>query len=320
MRSAFPLLRSLRPPVRVRHVYERLLGTEVEIQAVADSRRHADAGEEAALAEIERLTDVLNRFDPDSELRRWLARPDERATVSDDLAAVLRLADHWRQVSGRAFHPGADALGARWSTAAQDDILPDPAELDALVNDLRDDPWTLHSDGTATLHARYPLGLNALAKGYIVDRAALAAATVPGVREVLVNAGGDLRTAGPHGVVVAVADPRSRRDDLPPVAQVRVANAALASSGNAHRGVMIAGQWHSHVIDPRSGRPVSGTAGVTVVAPDCVTADALATVVGVVDVSAALTVIDGLDRCAALIVTDTGQIHRSARWTALTSD
>ena len=33
-------------------------------------------------------------------------------------------------------------------------------------------PWTLHADGTATLHARYPLGLNALAKGWIVDRMA----------------------------------------------------------------------------------------------------------------------------------------------------
>ncbi|WP_295817590.1 FAD:protein FMN transferase [uncultured Deinococcus sp.] len=319
MPSALSLLRSLCPPAHVRHVYERLLGTEVEVQVVADSRRRADEAEGAALAEIERLTAVLNRFDPDSELRRWLARPDDRTVIGADLEAVLRLADHWRQVSGGAFHPGADALGALWAAAARNRSLPDPAALGRLVHDLCADPWTLHGDGSATLHARYPLGLNALAKGYIVDRAAHAAAAVPGVREVLVNAGGDLRTAGPRGVVVAVADPRSRRDDLPPMARVRVTDAALASSGNAHRGVDIAGHWHSHVIDPRSGRPVSGTAGVTVVAPDCATADALATVAGVLDVPAALTVIDRQVGCAALIVTDTGHIHSSAGWAALTS-
>ncbi|MBB5375215.1 thiamine biosynthesis lipoprotein [Deinococcus metalli] len=313
------LLRGLRPPALVRSVYEHLLGTEVEVQVVADTRALGEAAEGAALDEIRRLTAVFNRFDPDSELRRWLAQPGERVLLSPDLREVLALADHWRVRSGGAFHPGADALGAVWEEAARADQRPDHALLERLVHDLHADPWTLHPDGHATLHATSPLGLNALAKGYIVDRAAEAAARSPGVRQVLVNAGGDLRTVGPRGVAVSVADPRTRRDDAPPVARVRVQGGALASSGTAHRGVEIAGQWYSHVIDPRTGQPVTGTAGATVLAPDCATADALATVVGVLPPADALALVETQPSSAALLVLQDGQTRVGTRWPALTS-
>nr|WP_240741582.1 FAD:protein FMN transferase [Deinococcus sp. KSM4-11] len=313
------LLRALRPAYRVRSVYERVLGTEVEVQVVADSQAQAEAAEQATLLEIGRLTGIFNRFDPASELRRWLDRPGEAVTLSAELLDVLRQADHWRRVSNGAFHPGADALGLEWQAAARQGHLPDAATLSALVTAVQADPWTLHGDGTATLHARFPLGLNAVAKGYIVDRAAEIAAGMPGVQRVLVNAGGDLRTLGPGGVTVAVADPSTVRDDAPPIARVRVTSGALATSGNAHRGVEIAGQWYSHVIDPRSGQPVAGTLGVTVVAPDCATADALATVAGVLDAASALALMDTLASCAALIVTADRQVRVSARWEALTS-
>ncbi|MFC6667930.1 hypothetical protein ACFP9V_22880 [Deinococcus radiopugnans] len=59
-------------------MYERLLGTEVEIQVVARTRRQAEAAERAALDELERLSAVFNRFDPGSELSRWLARPGQQ--------------------------------------------------------------------------------------------------------------------------------------------------------------------------------------------------------------------------------------------------
>nr|WP_309573316.1 FAD:protein FMN transferase [Deinococcus sp.] len=313
------VLRALRPAYRVHSVYERLLGTEIEVQIVADRRTRGEAAEQAALGEITRLTGIFDRFDPSSELSRWLTRPGEAVVISAELQSVLRQADHWRRLSGGAFHPGADAMGQVWQAAAHQQLLPDPATLEGLVTALHAEPWTLHGDGSATLHATYPLGLNALAKGFIVDRAAEVAAASPSVRQVLVNAGGDLRTMGARGVSVAVADPTTPRDDAPPLARVQVSGGALASSGSAHRGVTIAGQWYSHVIDPRTGWPVAGTPGVTVVAPTCATADALATAAGVLDPEAALALVDTQEQCAALIVYSSGQVRVSARWEALTS-
>nr|WP_246580407.1 FAD:protein FMN transferase [Deinococcus aestuarii] len=309
------MLRRLSPPHRLRSVYERVLGTELEVQVVADTRARAEEAERAALDEIDRLTLVLNRFDPASELRRWQTRPGERVALSPDLLHVLRAADRWREATGGAFHPGADAFGVLWKRAEETGRVPDDGELAELARRLWDPPWTLHPDGTATLHADHPLGLNALAKGYVVDRAAEAALACPGVRAVLVNAGGDLRTLGGGGLTVAVADPFSGRDDLPPLCRVPVRDGALATSGDTRRGYRVGEGWHSHLLDPRTGWPVTDVPGVTVTAPDGLTADALATSLSVLGVGG-LALADATPGAAALIVTRDGGRHASTRWSA----
>ncbi|WP_226342358.1 FAD:protein FMN transferase [Deinococcus sp. AJ005] len=312
------MLRSLtsliRPAYRLHNVYERLLGTEVELQVVARTRQQAEAAECAALDELDRLSAVFNRFDPGSELSRWLTRPGERVPLSPELRTVLALADGWRDVTGGAFHPGADALGQLWQQAASRDQQPDATELSALLRQLQTDPWTLHADGTATLHVTYPLGLNALAKGWIVDRMAELVWNSPGVQAVLINAGGDLRTMGGRELKVTVAGPFTARDDAAPLTHVHVQNGALASSGSAHRGVQVGGQWRSHLLDPRSGQPVRDVPGVTVTAPNCATADALATALSVLGAVEGLALVNSTLDCAALIVTRDGQTHPSALW------
>ncbi|GGO31763.1 FAD:protein FMN transferase [Deinococcus humi] len=311
------LLSGLRPAYRLHSVYERLLGTELEIQVVAQTRQHAEAAEGAALDELERLAGIFNRFDAGSELSRWLARPDMRVHLSHELNTVLALADGWRELTAGAFHPGADAVGQLWQRAAALCQEPDPGEMAAVLMQLQANPWTLHPDGTVTLHAQYPLGLNALAKGWIVDRMTERVWQMPGIQAVLVNAGGDLRTYGGRGLDVTVADPFTARDDAPPLTRVHVHNGALASSGGAHRGVQVGGRRHSHLIDPRSGQHVQDVPGVTVMAPSCATADALATTLSVLDVAEGLTLVNSLAGCAALIVgTDggSGQLHFSGGW------
>lgn len=319
--QTFPVSRLhalLRPPYRLRSVYERLLGTEVEIQIVASTRRAAEAAEQVALAELERLNAVLNRFDPESEWRRMLSRPGALQQVSADLRTVLALATHWQEASHGALHAGADALGAVWAAAARRGHPPHPAELAPVIQGLTEPLWTLHPGGQVTIHTPLPLGLNALAKGYVVDRMAERAFAQPGVQAVLVNAGGDLRTLGGRGLNVSVADPSTARDDAPPLTQVRVQDAALATSGLAHRGLQVGGQWYSHLLDPRTGQPVAGVTGVTVVAPLAVTADALATALSVLGVPDGLTLADRTTGAAALIVTRGGGQHASRRWAALT--
>lgn len=307
------------PPYHLRSVYERLLGTEVEIQIVAATRGAAEMAEHVALAELERLNTVFNRFDSQSEWRRMLSHPGVFQEVSVDLRTVLELAAHWQEASNGALHAGADALGAVWADAARRGHPPHPSELAPVIQALGEPLWTLHPGGQVTLHTTLPLGVNALAKGYIVDHMAEQAFAQPGVQAVLINAGGDLRTLGGRGLKVTVADPSTSRDDAPPLTRVRVQHAALASSGVAHRGLWVGEQWYSHLLDPRTGQPVAAVTGVTVVAPLAVTADALSTALSVLGVPAGLALADRTPGAAALLVTESGQQHTSSRWAALTS-
>lgn len=306
--------RAFRRPYHLTSVYERVLGTELEVQIIADSARLARQAEATGLREIERLTRVFNRFDPSSELQRLQSRPGEAALLSEDLAFVLREAERWHLASAGAFHPGADALGAVWKRAEQLGTPPDPIVLAQIVSELRKPLWAFADHSRATYLSTLPMGLNALAKGHVVDCVARSMYGCPGVTSLLVNAGGDLRAIGESGVNVAVADPRSESDNLPPLITLHVRNAALASSGGARRGFRIGEVWHSHLIDPRTGFPVTEIPGVTVVAPSCLEADALATCLSVLEAEQGLALVDATAGAAALIVSRRGQQHASQRW------
>ncbi|MBZ9712663.1 FAD:protein FMN transferase [Deinococcus multiflagellatus] len=304
-----------RPPYRLRGQYTRLLDTALEVQIVAASRAQAEQAEHDALSELERLGRVLGDTDPQSEWRRWQAHPEGTPLpLSLDLTAVLRLADHWRVRSGGALHPGAGVLSDLWRHAAHAGREPPPQEVQRLVSSLQGPPWTLHADGRATLHARAPLALGALARGYMVDRAAAVASRAAGVRRVTIRAGEALRVLGPGPVTVAVADPFTAMDNAPCLARVRVQGGALAMRGAARPGQPVGEPPFRPLVDPRTGCPAPQVPGLTVTAPDGATAEALATVLGVVGVRSGLALVDQTPGCAALVVTPDGQRHRSRAW------
>ncbi|MDQ6725027.1 MAG: FAD:protein FMN transferase, partial [Actinomycetota bacterium] len=129
---------------------------------------------------------------------------------------------------------------------------------------------------TALLPARHrpgwcPMDPSAMVKGWALDRAAelLVAA---GAKRFCLNAGGDVLVGcgpGPgEAWRVGILHPWQRGDLA---AVLAVTTAAVAPSGLYERG--------SHIVDPRSGRPASGLASATVVAPDLATADAYSTAI-----------------------------------------
>lgn len=111
-----------------------------------------------------------------------------------------------------------------------------------------------------------------LVKGWAVDKAADFLRVVPGISFCL-SAGGDLVVgAGPHlpggapAWLIGIQDPYAADGYA---ATVEVARGAVATSGSAARG--------AHVIDPRTGSPISRPGSATVVGPDLVWADIWAT-------------------------------------------
>ena len=299
-----------------RGTYSGLLGTNVEIKVIAEAgsessaRVIAEASEQAALAEMVRLQSVFSVFEPSSELCRWRAGDD--VTPSAELADVLGAAQHWWTVSGGAFHPATAPLRERWLRAENDQIPPSEDELAALAAGLRELPFEVSGSGVRRIGDCSGVELNAIAKGYIVDRGVAAGRAVSGVADVLVNAGGDLRHEGDQALRVGVEDPRTPGGA--PLQRVELRSGALATSGPVHRGFRIRGQWYGHVLDPRTGRPVIGRPSTTVRAADARTADALATVAGVLDWPQAVEVLTATPGAGCLAVFDSGEVTTCGDW------
>jgi thiamine biosynthesis lipoprotein len=238
--------------------YEGVLGTSLDVRLGARSLRDSREGERQILFEIDRLEKILSTYCPGSEINRVKAgAPVESRELSD----VLEAYDLWSARSNGALSPNLAEVISQWKRAAKTNHLPDPAALQA---------------ASATPLA---LNLDALGKGFIVDQAvAVARQFAPSG---LVNLGGDLRAWGKTAWMIGIADPCNPADNAAPLVQFPLREAAVATSAGYARYYEIGGRRYSHLIDPRSLWPIDSGTSATIVARDCLTANALSTSVAV---------------------------------------
>jgi len=291
-----------------------VLGTSSELVVAARSAKDVDRIETAVFAEVARLDAVLSSWDDESELAKLLAKGS--GTMSADLRAVIDLADQWRSVSKGAFDPGVAALTKIWSGASKGGKAPAAAALKKAVQGLQEAAWQRDGD---RLTVRAPVSFDALAKGYVVDRAFAAGVKVAGkFADVLsFQIGGDMRL-GLQQRQVGIVDPEHPAVNATPLHVLELGSCAVASSGGYERGIKVDGKMHSHILDPRSGQPADGVLGASVVAKDVATADVLATVMCVLGPKQGLLLLAKVG-AEAVIVTADGKSHTSPGWAALCS-
>ena len=131
----------------------------------------------------------------------------------------------------------------------------------------------------------------------------------------VVNAGGDLLRCGAGDMVVRVEDPRDAFDNSPPMVRATLRVGGCATSSPTRRPFHIGDTAFHHVIDPRTGWPVS-CRSATVIAPDAADADAAATVAAVLDTSTALQFVDEMVGFSACLLPEEGDVVFSSRWPA----
>jgi thiamine biosynthesis lipoprotein len=245
------------------------MGTTVELLVDAPPGGATERAFDQACAEIERLEGRLSRFRPDSELSELNRRG--RLAGGEDLLAVVALAIEARERTGGRFDPTVhDAVVAAGYDRTFEEIPADgpepPGGSPACGGEVAVDA----ARGEVVLGPGVRLDLGGIAKGYVVDRVAeRLGASGP----CLVNAGGDLRIAGPlrsEAWPVGVETPGG-----PLVLGLR--GGAAATSGRNRRRGRRGGREQHHLIDPARGRPARGDLRtVTVVAGEASRAEILA--------------------------------------------
>jgi thiamine biosynthesis lipoprotein len=120
--------------------------------------------------------------------------------------------------------------------------------------------------------------LGAIGKGYALDRVA-GLLCRQGVEAALLGLGTSTFYAlgappDASGWLIRVPSPFS---DSATVARIRLRNEALSTSGSGEQQFTLDGKTYSHLLDPRTGRPVQGRLQTTVVAPRALDSDVLST-------------------------------------------
>jgi thiamine biosynthesis lipoprotein len=317
--SLDPGFRTIRRPRAARHVfnYEHVLGTSLELQVVAECEA-AYRCQAEVLSEVDRLEAILSGWSSTSELARWLATHDVPVPVSPALADVLQTSSEWRERTGGAFDPAAQAVVELLRDGNDDRSIDDLAR--ALRERSREPLWIVDRvAGTARRTTRHAISLDAIAKGYIVTRAAARAFALDGVTDMLLNVGGDLQHFGARPVTVGITDPFAPAENAPPIAVVRIQDEALATSGGYRRAIVANGRRLSHIVDPRTGEPAQRIASASVFAPDCATADALSTAFSVLAPHESVALADALPGVGCFVVERDGATTTNAAWRARSS-
>lgn len=282
------------------------MGVPVEVLLYAPDEPTANRAAAAAFARIKQLNDRLSDYDPHSELSRLsdTAGSGRMVPVGPDLWAVLHRAQALAARTGGAFDVTVGPLTKLWRGARRSKRLPSQSRLDAALAAVGYQHLELDESSQAVRLVRpgMRLDLGGIAMGYAADEM-LKELHKHGVTRALIDASGDILAGEPPPgkdgwrIGIAPLEPGTG----PPSKFLLLARAAVATSGDAFQYVTIDGRRYSHIVDPATGLGLSTPSSVTVVAPDCTTADSLSTAVSVLGPAKGLELVDETPRAAALV-------------------
>ncbi len=239
---------------------------------------------ESALAGAVALVDnQMSSWKPESDLIRLNAAPlGEWVQIPPELMQVLARGLEIGRLSGGAFDIGLGDLTAAWGFA---DTPPSEVDIRAKLGQPRPDTTEVleldQTNLTARKHAPLALDLSGIAKGFAVDRMMQVCADFE-LSSALVALDGEVRSKGvqPGGKPWAVTIEKPDYTARTPLSMLELQDAAVATSGDYRHWVQVGQARLSHTMDRQKGGPVQPEiASVTVVASDCMTADAMATAI-----------------------------------------
>ncbi|MEO7999526.1 MAG: FAD:protein FMN transferase, partial [Gemmatimonadaceae bacterium] len=219
--------------------HDGVLGTSADFRFVSTSPSAANRAHAIALAEIERLRLVLSSWDDKSELARLFAQ-GSLDHPSTELLAVLNAYTDWNTRTGHAYSARVGALKPLWQQAAAQGVAPDAEQLATIAREIAKPAWRVEAGRVVALTTQRP-DLNSLGKGFIIDHALqVVRDSVPEIKGVLVNIGGDIHVWGTPADGgtwhVNVANPQSFADNAAPLARLALRGGAVSSSGDYQRG------------------------------------------------------------------------------------
>ncbi len=248
-----------------------------EVVVAGVSAQVAAAACAAAEAEVRRIEHKYSRYRADSVISTVNARAGRGGVAVDaETAQLLDFAAELHRQSDGLFDITSGCLRRAWDFKAGREPSPDTLAVVLARVGWHRVQWDGRAIGLP--HQGMEIDLGGIGKEYAADRA-VATLQALGLRHGFVNLGGDLRVLGPRPDGMpwsfAVQHPRREREVC---GRIALRTGALATSGDYERFFITPdGRRCCHILDPRTGQPVRHWQAVSVVAPLCIAAGALAT-------------------------------------------
>jgi len=309
----FLILATVCEAKREHHIQGRTMGTTYNVKVVTGYFQSIAGVKEKIDKRLKEINRSMSTYQKDSEISRFnrFKEVGQKFKISNDFFQVMRAGQRIHRLSDGAWDGTVTPLVDLWGfgRSGRQDKVPPNSEIEALLPDIGFANIDVLNPGfLAKKRTAVTIDLSSIAKGYGVDEVAALLRNL-GYRDYLVEIGGEIFAAGHREDNtrwhIGINRPRADAafDEVYKV--VGMHNQAFATSGDYRTFFEVDGTRYSHIIDPRSGYPVSnGVVGVSIVAGTCTFADGLATAVMVMGAEKGLELIDRLDGVEGLIVVE----------------
>jgi thiamine biosynthesis lipoprotein len=283
-----------------------------EITVDHADERAARAAIDAAIADVHRIEAKYSRYRDDS-VTSAINRAAGGAAVGIDAetVALLDYADRCFALSGGRFDLTSGVLRRAWDFRREPPRIPAQSEIDALLDLVGWDDVERDERTVRLKRAGMELDFGGIGKEYAADRAATILGA-HGVRHALVNLAGDLRIVGGQrdGSPWRIAIRHPRAPEPAAIAWLELRDGALATSGDYERCFDVDGRRYCHLLDARTGWPVSAWQSISVASPLAVVAGSCSTIAMLLEAGAATFLADQGVRW--LGVDAAGRVHGNA--------
>ena len=289
-----------------------LMGTFVTITLFHSSPERGQTVLGEAFQRMENQIGIFNRHDN----RSALSYLNERGSLSNPPPELVQLLQrsliiHFR--TGGVFDPTVKPVLDLYETEKERGRLPQPAAIQTTLDRVGAGGLKI---GFQKIHfSKEGMGvtLDGIAKGTLVDNT-IAFLQKKGIRQALVDAGGDLRVMGgrsddlPWRIAVYHPDHATQDQEI-----ITLVEGAVATSGN-YMVYFDREKIHHHILLPKSGDSPPWSVSATVITPTAEEADALATSLMLLKPEEGLALINLDQRLAAMLISREGQRRYSWRW------
>ena len=253
-------------PLKVHRQPFKAMGSACEVVLASHTQNEAESMAKLAIDEVLRIERTYSRYTTDSIIAKINQQAGCGAVQCDDETwALFKFASQLFDQSDGLFDITSGVLRQAWDFKNPE--VPSSQKLEALLPLGGWEKVVLQDQSIALPLAGMEIDLGGFGKEYAADRAAQVLKE-KGVTHGYVNLAGDMRFLGPKPTgepwMIGIQDPRAL-DQV--VATLPITMGGLATSGDYERYFELNGQRYCHVLNPKTGMPVSYWRSVSVTSP-----------------------------------------------------
>jgi len=292
----------------------KLMGTRFEIIAVTENKNLADRSISAAIKEISRIEELISSWSPNSQTSEINRNAGLKPVKVDwELYQLIKRSKKVSDLTNGHFDISFASIDKIWKFDGSMTQLPTRQELRESISKINyKDIILSEEDSTVYLKNKgMKIGFGGIGKGYAANRAKQVMIK-NGISNGVVNASGDINAWGKdeknNDWGIAITDPNDKTNNL---AWLNISNKSIVTSGNYEKFTVIEGKSYTHIINPKTGMPVSNTTSVTIISPDAEFGDALSTAVFILGEKKGIELTNKLKNVECVLVNSENQIVTS---------